>query len=165
MLCEGILMYALLVKVFSSKFARKWWSYFILGWGKLDYMYYIVALYTPCMWPNLWKAVLYAHLILWLWRSITSFISELLSQCFLVLYKCNDRNALIPNFKQTQAELLYVKLKACISLFFANSVTYTPTYRLLIYSIYKADNLSCFLPSYFLKQIGKAISHAKTPSV
>ena len=28
-------MYILLVKVFSSKFAKKWWPYFLLGWGKL----------------------------------------------------------------------------------------------------------------------------------
>ena len=34
MLCEGILLYFLIVKVLSFKFTKKKWPYFILGWGE-----------------------------------------------------------------------------------------------------------------------------------
>ena len=33
MLCEGIMLYLMLVVVFS-RLSRKWWFFFILGWGK-----------------------------------------------------------------------------------------------------------------------------------
>ena len=36
MLCEGILLYFLIVKVFSFKFTKRRWPYFIFGWGKLQ---------------------------------------------------------------------------------------------------------------------------------
>ena len=75
------------------------------------------------------KRVLYTDLILWLWSSITSFISDLLGQN-IQSYKCNDRTVLLPNFKavgQTQSELHSLKvenLDACIRPLFANSITY-----------------------------------------
>ena len=68
---------------------------------------------------NLQNGVLYTHPILWLWRGITSFISELLGQDFQSC-KCNDRT------DQKQAELhslKFEKLDACIWPLFANSVT------------------------------------------
>ena len=74
---------------------------------------------NPNMWPKLQKGILYTCCILWLWRDITSFVSELLGQNFQS-YKCNDRTVLLPNFKavsQTQVELHSLKvekLDACI---------------------------------------------------
>ena len=38
MLCEGILLYFLLVKVFGSKYIKRKWPYFILGWGELKFV-------------------------------------------------------------------------------------------------------------------------------
>ncbi len=34
MLCEGIMLYLMLVVVFSQ-ISKKWWIFFIIGWGKL----------------------------------------------------------------------------------------------------------------------------------
>ena len=34
MLCEGIMLYLMLVLVFSQ-ISKKWWIFFIIGWGKL----------------------------------------------------------------------------------------------------------------------------------
>ena len=33
MLCEGIMLYLMLVVVFS-RLSRKWWFFLIIGWGK-----------------------------------------------------------------------------------------------------------------------------------
>jgi hypothetical protein len=33
MLCEGIMLYLMLVVVFSD-ISKKWWLFFLLGWGK-----------------------------------------------------------------------------------------------------------------------------------
>ena len=35
MLCEGIMLYLMLVVVFS-KFSQKWWCFLLLGWGEID---------------------------------------------------------------------------------------------------------------------------------
>lgn len=35
MLCEGVMLYLLLVVVFS-KLSRKWYQFFVLGWGQLS---------------------------------------------------------------------------------------------------------------------------------
>ena len=83
------------------------------------------------------KRVLYMHLILWLWRGITSFINELLGQKFQsYIYKYNDRTVLLPvtvgktttGIGKTQTELHSLKvekLDVCIRPFFANLVTKT----------------------------------------
>ena len=34
MLCEGIMLYLMLVIVFSE-LTKKWWIFFLLGWGEL----------------------------------------------------------------------------------------------------------------------------------
>ena len=34
MLCEGIMLYLMLVVVFSE-LTKKWWIFFLLGWGEL----------------------------------------------------------------------------------------------------------------------------------
>ena len=65
------------------------------------------------------KGVLYMHPIPWLWRGMTSFVSQLLGRNFQS-YKSNDRTVLLPNFKavgQRYAELHSFKaekLDACI---------------------------------------------------
>ena len=36
MLCEGVMLYLMLVVVFS-KLSKKWWFFLLLGWGKDKY--------------------------------------------------------------------------------------------------------------------------------
>ena len=36
MLCEGIMLYLMLVVVFSS-LAKKWWFFMLMGWGELKF--------------------------------------------------------------------------------------------------------------------------------
>ena len=35
MLCEGIMLYLMLVVVFN-RISKKWWIFFIIGWGKFS---------------------------------------------------------------------------------------------------------------------------------
>ena len=37
MLCEGIMLYLMLVVVFSQ-ISKKWWIFFIIGWGKFYFV-------------------------------------------------------------------------------------------------------------------------------
>ena len=104
----------------------------IIIWAKMvqihSFVRNLAQMKLRTQWPSLQKRVLYMHSILWLWRGITSFISELSGQTFQS-YKSNDRMVLLPNFKavgQTQTELHSLKvekLDACIRPIFANLVT------------------------------------------
>ena len=38
MLCEGVMLYLMMVVVFS-KLSKKWWFYLLLGWGECSYRY------------------------------------------------------------------------------------------------------------------------------
>ena len=44
MLCEGIMLYLMLVLVFSE-ISKKWWIFFIIGWGKLNIYFSSICMY------------------------------------------------------------------------------------------------------------------------
>ena len=43
MLCEGVMLYLMLVKVFST-LKEKWWFFLLLGWGKIIYIILLIML-------------------------------------------------------------------------------------------------------------------------
>ena len=46
MLCEGIMLYLMLVMVFS-RLSKKWWLFLLLGWGKIaSFQYGLLLLYS-----------------------------------------------------------------------------------------------------------------------
>ena len=46
MLCEGIMLFLLLVVVFSTM-AKKWWGFLIMGWGMLSRWHVALLHYAP----------------------------------------------------------------------------------------------------------------------
>ena len=65
MMCEGVMLYLMLVVVFSE-LSKKWWFFVILGWGE-----YVLVLYTfTCIDPvNLWKLDIH-------WQDILQLVQE-----------------------------------------------------------------------------------------
>ncbi len=99
MLCEGIMLYLMLVFVFN-RISKKWWIFLIIGWGKLkiSFFYFTRSMHILlCTWMHNYSTVyllIYRTLLILprtlFWEIFVVLIQWTL-QCFNITFVLNIR--------------------------------------------------------------------------